>query len=405
MAEINHTGATDTSASASGPLADDDEISLLDLLQTMVENLRLLVLGPLLIGLSALGASFLIAPTYSAKMQFLPPQQQQSSATALLQSLGSLGGLAGAASGLKNPADQFLGFLKSQSVLDAMVERFKLVERYEAKLKEDARKTLLANTRTAAGKDGIISLEVDDKDPAFAAEMANAYVEELRTLMGRLAITEAQQRRLFFETKVQESKADLAKADTLLRATGVNVSTLKSSPAAAVEGVARLKAAITAQDIKIGSMRGYLADGAPEIKQALLELSTLRQELRKAEKDEPAASASGAADSYVERFRDYKYRETLYELFTKQYELARVDESREGALIQVIDAAQAPERKSKPKKALIAVIATLATGFALLLFVFVRKALANASQDPESAAKLAGIRRAFRRALGLRQSA
>jgi capsule polysaccharide export protein KpsE/RkpR len=326
----------------------------------------------------------------------------------LLQSLGSLGGLAGAASGLKNPADQFLGFLKSQSVLDAMVERFKLVERYEVKLKGDARKTLLANTRTAAGKDGIISLEVDDKDPAFAAEMANAYVEELRTLMARLAITEAQQRRLFFETKVQESKADLAKADILLRATGVNASTLKSSPAAAVEGVARLKAAITAQEIKIGSMRGYLADGAPEIKQAMVELNTLRLELRKAEKDDPASSvgtAAASADSYIERFRDYKYRETLYELFTKQYELARVDESREGAVIQVVDAAQPPERKSKPKKAQIAVIATLAAGFALLLFVFVRQALANASQDPESAAKLAGIRRAFRRALGLRQSA
>ena len=131
--------------------------------------------------------------------------------------------------------------------------------------------------------------------------------------------------------------------------------------------------------------------------------ATLRLELRKAEKDDPVGSAAGAADSYVERFRDYKYRETLYELFTKQYELARVDESREGALIQVIDTAQAPERKSKPKKALIAVIATLAAGFALLLFVFVRQALANASQDPESAAKLAGIRRAFRRALGLRQ--
>jgi capsular polysaccharide biosynthesis protein len=89
MAELNHTGVTDTPASASGPLADDDEISLLDLLQTMVENLRLLVLGPLVIGLSALGTSFLIAPTFSAKMQFLPPQQQQSSAAALVQSLGS----------------------------------------------------------------------------------------------------------------------------------------------------------------------------------------------------------------------------------------------------------------------------------------------------------------------------
>ena len=312
-----------------------------------------------------------------------------------------MGGLAGAASGLKNPADQFLGLLKSQTVLDAMIDRFKLMERYESKYKDEARTGLVKNTRAAAGKDGIISVEVDDKDPRFAAEMANAYVVELRKLMSRLAITEAQQRRLFFETKMQEAKADLAEADKTLRATGVNASTLKSNPAAAVEAVARIKGAITAQEIKMGSMRGYLTDSSPEIKQALVELSTLRTELRKAEKDEPA-SAGRPEDSYLERFRDYKYRETLYELFTKQYELARVDESREGAMIQVLDEAQAPERKSKPKKALIAVIATLAAGFALLLFVFVRQALANASRAEESAAKLADIRRSFRRAVGLR---
>jgi uncharacterized protein involved in exopolysaccharide biosynthesis len=381
--------------------AQDDEISLLDLLKTVAENLRLLVLGPLLVGLLALGGSFLVVPTFSAKVQFLPPQQQQSAATALLQNLGSLGGLAGAASGLKNPSDQYLGFLKSHSVVDTMIERFKLMERYEAKFKDDARKELLASTRASAGKDGIISVEVDDKDPRLAAEMANAYVEELRKLLARLAVTEAQQRRLFFETKMQEAKADLAEADKLLRATGVNASTLKSNPASAVEAVARLKGAITAQEIKIGSMRGYLTDTSPEVRQALLELGTLRSQLGKAEKDEPASSGR-SQDSYVERFRDYKYRETLYELFTKQYELARVDESREGAMIQVVDVAQPPERKSKPKKALIAVVATLAAGFALLLFVFVRQALANASRDAEAAAKLADIRHSLRRAMGLR---
>uniref|UniRef100_UPI004047AAF5 GNVR domain-containing protein n=1 Tax=Yoonia sp. TaxID=2212373 RepID=UPI004047AAF5 len=109
----------------------------------------------------------------------------------------------------------------------------------------------------------------------------------------------------------------------------------------------------------------------------------------------------GARGDYIARYRDFKYQETLFELFTRQFEMAKLDESREGATIQVIDAATAPELKSKPKKALIAVLATLATGFLLLLWVFVRQALKNAAQDTESAQKLAGIRAALRRSFGL----
>jgi uncharacterized protein involved in exopolysaccharide biosynthesis len=380
-------------------MPEEDEISLLDLLQTVVENLRLLVLGPLAVGVVALGISFGIEPTFTAKTQFLPPQQQQSSAAALLQSLGSLGGLAGAASGLKNPSDQYLAFMKSQTVADAMIERFKLTDRYEAKTRTDARLALAGSTRITAGKDGLIAVEVDDKDPAFAAQLANAYVEELRKLLGRLAVTEAQQRRLFFEKQVQEAKTSLAEAEKELGATGVSAATLKSSPVAAVEAVARLKGSITAQEVKLGSMRGYLTDSAPEFKQALVELATLRAELAKAEKNEPVAQGRGQ-DSYIDRFREFKYRETLYELFVRQYELARVDEAREGAVIQVVDVAQAPERKSKPKKAMIAVVATLAAGFALLLFVFVRQALRNAGQDQEAAQKLSQLKAAWQRALG-----
>lgn len=377
----------------------DDEISLLDLLQTVVDNLRLLVLGPLAVGLLALGISFVIVPTYTAKTQFLPPQQQQSSASALLQSLGSMGGLASAATGLKNPADQYVAFLKTQSIQDAMVDRFKLQERYDTKFKVDARKELLDNTKITAGKDSIIVLEVDDKDPKVAADMANAYVAELKRLMTRLSMTEAQQRRAFFENKILEAKDQLAEADKALRATGINASTLKSSPLAAVEVVAKLKGAITAQEIKIGGMRGYLTESAPEVKQAMVELGTLRSQLAKAEQNEPAATGR-LEDTYIERFRDYKYKETLYEMFAKQYELARVDEAREGAFIQVIDPAQPPEKKSKPKKALIAIIATLAAGFALLLFVFMRQALRNSTQDQDTASKLQTLRQSWRKALG-----
>ena len=377
----------------------EDEISLLDLLQVVVDNLRLLIVGPLAVGLLALGVSFVVTPTFTAKTQFLPPQQQQSAAASMLASLGSLGGLAGAAAGIKNPSDQYLAFMKSVSVQDALIERFQLVERYKAKLKEDARKELKERARIAAGKDGIISVEVDDHDPKVAADMANAHVEELHRLLARLAVTEAQQRRVFFEKQLAQTKDNLVKAEQALKSTGVNSSALKSTPAAAVETVARLKAMISAQEVKLASMRGYLSESAPDFKLALNELAAYRSQLAKAEENEPASTS---ATDYVARFRDYKYHETLFELFAKQYELARVDESREGAVIQVLDVAQPPERKSKPKKALIAIIATLATGFALLLWVFVRQALKNASASPQTAEKLQTLRMGWRRSLGLR---
>ena len=386
-----------TPVSASVPEGDDD-ISLLDLLQVVVDNLRLLVLGPLAVGLAALGISFAIPPTYTAKTQFLPPQQQQSAAASMLSSLGALGGLAGAATGLKNPSDQYIAFMKSVSVQDALIERFKLMDRYKAQTKTDARAALSGSSRVASGKDGLISVEVDDKEPQFAAQLANAHAEELQKLLGRLAVTEAQQRRVFFEKQLALAKENLVKAEVALKSTGVNSSALKSSPAAAVEAVARLRAGISAQEVKIASMRGYLTEAAPAMKQALTELLALREQLAKAERDEvPQAAVQG---DYVARYRDYKYHETLFELFAKQFELAKVDEAREGAVIQVLDMAQAPERKSKPKKALIAIIATLASGFALLLWVFVRQALRNAGRNPEAALKMSALRVSFSRAMG-----
>ena len=381
------------------PIPEDDEISLLDLLQTIVDNLRLLVLGPLAVGLAALGISFVIPPTYTAKTQFLPPQQQQSAAASMLASLGSLGGLAGAAAGLKNPADQYVAYMKSNTVEDALIDRFKLMERYQAKMRTDARLALEGNVRIASGKDGLISVEFDDKDPKFAAEVANAYVEELRTVLGRLAVTEAQQRRLFFEKQLVKAKDNLTAAEQALKATGISDSVLKSNPASAVAGVAALKAQITAQEVKVGAMRGYLAETAPDFKQALTELANLRAQLAKQDKADADTGTAGQGD-YISRYRDFKYHETLFELFAKQYEIARVDEAREGAVIQVLDAAQPPERKSKPKKALIAIIATLATGFALLLFVFIRQALRNGAQDSETATKLAMLKSSWRKALG-----
>ena len=384
------------SSSPQNMVQDDDEISLLDLLETLAERFWLLILGPLAVGLVGLGGSFLIDPTFTARTMLMPPQAQQSAAASLIQSLGALGGVAGAAAGIKNPNDQILALLKSRTLSDRMIDRFELMKVYKAKLRQDARKSLEGKVRISAGaKDGLVSIEVDDKDPKRAAEMANAYVQELSRLMGSLAITEAQQRRVFFERQLKEAKDNMTRAEVALKSGGIEADIYKSSPQAAVTAVAQVQAQIAAQEVKLGAMRGYMTESAPEFRQGLVEMQALRAQLAKLEATEKTQPGSASSD-YINRYRDYKYFETLFELFAKQYEIARVDESREGAVIQIVDPAIEPEWKSKPKRAMIAVIATLAAGFALVLYVFVAKALKNASQDPETASKLRAIWRGLR---------
>lgn len=359
---------------------EDDAIDFSDVLDTIVEQWRLLTLGPLLVGACALGITYLIPPTYTAVTRFLPPQQQQSAAAAMLQSLGPLGGLANATSSLKNPSDQYIALAKSRSVQGALVQSFKLQARYDTELNEDALSALDKNTRIGGGKDGLITIEVDDKDSAFSAKLANAYVKELSRLLSRLAITEAQQRRQFFEKQLLEAKVNLTKAEQALKSSGLNTSILKANPAAAVTAVAQIQAQIAAQEVRLASMRGYLTESAPAYKQAQAELNALKSESERTSSSVKTVDANDA--DYISRFRDFKYQETLFELMAKQFETAKVDEAREGASIQVVDVAQAPERKSKPKRGVAAVVSTVLAGAVLLVFVFIRKSLIRARRLP-----------------------
>ncbi|WP_420223951.1 Wzz/FepE/Etk N-terminal domain-containing protein [Pigmentiphaga litoralis] len=377
----------------------DDEISLIGILQVLADNLKSLVFIPLAVGVIVLLGSFAITPTFTATATFLPPQQQQSSAFGMLQSLGALSGLAGAAAGIKNPTDQYIGFLRSNTVQGAVVTRFDLKTRYEVKYLQKARDILKAKSRISAGKEGLINVEFDDKDPIFAAEVANGYVEELGELLNRLAITEAQQRRVFFEKQLGTAKDNLIRAEQSLAASGVSAAALNASPSVALEGPAKLRALVTAQEVKLASMRAYLTPAAPEFRQAQLELSALRNQLLKAEQEQPAGKAG--SNDYIAKYREFKYQETLFELFAKQYELARIDESREGATIQVIDRASAPELKSSPKRGFLAVGATVAAGMIMLIVAFARYALNNVSAHAAGAEQLlrlkASLRQTFRR--------
>lgn len=358
-------------------LDDGPGMSVADMLAALRRRWLLLVFGPLAAGLASVGVTALIAPTFTANTTFMPPQQAQSAAASALASLGPLAGLAGGASGARNSGEQYVSLMQSATVSDRIIDQFKLMDVYEAKLRIDARIALTSNVRIALGKkDGLISVAVDDKSPQRAADIANRYVDELRRFTSTLAVTEAQQRRVFFERQLQQSRDKLLQAQQALQASGFNPGALKAEPKAAAEGYARLKAELTAAEIRLQTLRGALADNTPEVRQQLTTIGALAAQLARSEQ----ASQPADGPDYVGKYREFKYQETLFELYARQFELARVDESREGALIQIVDAATVPEKKSRPKRAIAALLTTALTALALAVFVVVRAGRRNPGQ-------------------------
>lgn len=373
---------------------EDDGLDLLDLLLPIVQHRMLLIFAPLLVGALALGTTYLMTPVFTARTSILPPQQQQNSAMAALSQIGALAGLAGGAAGIKTPADQHVALMQSTTVLDRLVDQFDLMRVYESDYRFEARAALTDNVRISLGKkDGLITVEVDDTDPKRAADLANAHVEELRRLTSQLALTEAQQRRVFFEAELKQTRDRLTEAQQQLEASGFNQGALRAEPRAAAEGYAKLRAEVTAAEVRLQTLRRNFADTTPEVAQQQTLLAALRAQLGTLEQSTNAGTQTG----YVGKYREFKYQETLFELFARQYELARLDESREGALIQVVDPAAPPEWKSKPKRAIIAIAATLVTLLSLVAFVVMRHSWRQSATEPGTAEKISKLRSALRR--------
>ena len=358
---------------------DDSELSLQELLRPVVKRWRMMASGLFLFGAIGVAASYLITPVFASHTTFLPPQQQQSGASAALASLGALAGLAGGA-GLKSPVDQYISLMQSETVQDRMIDRFKLMQVYDLKYRDLTRKELARRSQIGAGKkDGLITVEVQDTDPARAAAMANRYVEELRLVTSSLAVTEAQQRRVFFENQLQETKARLVAAQTSLQASGFDAGAMKAEPRAAADTYAKARAELAAAQVRLETLRGSLADTSPEVRQQSAMVGALQGQVHSLESSD--ANAQNTPD-YVGKYREFKYQETLFDLMAKQYEIARIDESREGALIQVVDPARPGEHKVWPKRLLIGIGAAFA-GTLLLGLLFVareRLTVAKASQ-------------------------
>jgi uncharacterized protein involved in exopolysaccharide biosynthesis len=369
-----------------------NEDTVLDLLAAIAGNFKVLLITPILAGALALGATYLVAPVFTAKTVFLPPQQQQSATASALASLGALSGLAGAAGAMKSPGEQYVSLMQSTTVSDRLIDSFKLVEVYGAELRAEARKELASSVRISFGKrDGLITVEVDDKSPQRAADLANRYVEELRRVTSELALSEAQQRRLFFEGQLKDTKARLSAAQQNLQSSGFGSGSLRAEPKAAAEGYARLKAETTAAEVRLQTLRRSLADSAPEIQQQQALVAALRSQVAKLE----TSIETPVGADYVGKYREFKYEETLFDLFSRQYELARLDESREGALIQVVDAALPPERKSKPRRVFIAIAAGFGAFGLLLIVLAVRRSIRRLASQPGGAEQLRRLKTAW----------
>jgi tyrosine-protein kinase Etk/Wzc len=387
-----------------------DEISLLDLLIVLAEHKRLIFFITAIFALLAIVISFLLPVRYTATVTLLTPQQNTSIGAALASQLGSLGGmaaLAGGGLGLKNPNDMFVGMLKSRTVEDAMVQHFELMQEYHKRYLSDARKAFEKHADVdGSGKDGLIRVSVEDRDPDRAAKLANGYVDQFRNLSQHLAITEASQRRLFFEQELEQAKDNLANAEEALKATEqkTGLIQLDSQARALIESAATLRAQITAREVQIQGMQTYATGENAQLIQAQRELDSLRAQLTKLGGSEsstggelivPKGLVPEAGLEYARKLRDVKYNETIFDILARQFEVAKLDEAKQGALIQVVDPAIAPDKRSFPKRGLIVLGATALGFFFGVSIALMQAGLKRMKNDPEASEKFALLKRAL----------
>jgi tyrosine-protein kinase Etk/Wzc len=377
----------DTEQRVSGAVApaiplqqQEDSVDLLRLSILLARGKRILLLCGLAFGLVTMLVTLIMAPIFTATTTIMPPKKSSSPLAQLgaLSALAGGGGGADSALGLKNPDDLYIGLLQSNSVVDALIQRFHLMSVYKTKKMSDTRKMLVSNTTIKSEKSSLISISVQNHDPRRAAALANAYVEELYALMGHLAVTEAGQRRLFFEQQLEQEKNKLADAEVALAETERKTGIIQPAgqATATIMGIAQLRAQIAASQVQLKGLEASATEQNPEVVLLRTQIAGLESQLADMEKGNPEAAGlqddvemptskiPTASLEYIRKMRDVKYHETLFEMLSRQYEIAKVDEAKAGEIIQVVDPAQVPDRKSWPPRALL----TIAAGLVGMLF-------------------------------------
>lgn len=394
---------------------EESSIDVLDVLVLLAGRRRFIAFVTLVALLLGLAVAFILRPTFKASALIMPPQQQQSSASLLagqlsmLTGLGSGGGGAAASLGLKNPADMYVGILESRTIADELIHKFDLQAIYKKKKLVDTRAALKQHTNIETGKDGLIHVDVTDHDPNRASALANEYVDELYRMNSTLAIGEAAQRRVFFDQQLNDEKAALQKAEVDLRNTEQRTGVIQLSAQAAtiIRSIAETRAQIDSAEVQLQAMSTFATEQNPDAIQLQQKIAALRAQLTDYENSQkklppgdielPAGQVPQATLEYIDKLRDMQYHETLFELLAKQYEAARLDEAKSAPIIQVIDRAIPPDKKSGPPRRLL-IVGFAFAGFCLAcLWVFLKDGLHRLKQNPEQAEKLSRLRAALHR--------
>jgi uncharacterized protein involved in exopolysaccharide biosynthesis len=317
----------------------------------------------------------------------------------MLASLGSLASFAGAAAAIKSPEEMYVAFLKSRSVEDDVIQRLNLMAHYGDKTKHEARKDLERNVTITADKmTGLITLDANDHSPTFAAKLANAQVTALHDLLSRIAVTGAQQRRQFFAQQMKITENALSAADARFRAMS-SQGGLPATEALALNDVqtsTALRAKIAALEIELAAMRRFATDENPDVQRVSTQLAALREQFAKFQQGGMRIVAPTAkGEAAISALRDLLTQQEVLKIMTRQYEMAKIDEAREGPLLQQVDVAHPPEKPARPRRALITFAALLFGVLLGTLAALVRYLATNAARDPSVAAEIAALRAAW----------
>ncbi len=409
---IEETAETIDDASLSEVSSDGYKVSLIHVLTQLAYRKWLIAKVTGVAVLIGLVLCFVLPVRYSATTKIMPPQQTQSTASMLMmnQLTSAVGGgaaLVGGGLGLKNPNDIYIGLLTSRPVADAIIQKFSLMQTYHAKDMTAARKKLASYTKVISEKSGFIAVSVTDKDKKRVAEMANAYTDQLRVLTQTLAVTEASQRRLFYEEQLKQAKHALVAAELAFQQVQQNkgLVALDAQTKSMIESLALLHAQITAKQVELQALRSYSTEHNPDVQLTENELSSLQSEAAaQAEQSRAPGFANlslkdvpSAGLDYLRAEHEFLYQQTLYDLLIKQYDAARLDDAKEAVLIQVVEPAIPPDRKASPRRTVIVLWFAMLGFIAACIYIVGRERVRHDQQAAQSWSEL-------RSALSIRSS-
>ena len=327
--------------------------------------------------------SLLLPKAYISTASVFPPQQEATIGSSILSSQIPMAGMGGALSGflgLKSPADLWVGILMSHTVQDEIIKRFNLREIYGKEKIEDARKALEKKISISKTKEEIILISVEDRDPEAAARMANAFVEELDKINKQVAMSSGKRTRIFIEKRLVEAREELKKIEGEIKSfmEANRAVKLDDQTRVIIESIGALKGQLMAKELEYQTIASYAASTNPQVEILKTQVDQLRKQLTDLDQGNggqkdifmPMAKIPKIAERYTTLIRDAKIQETLFELLTQQYEMAKIQESKDSPIIQVLDYANPPEKKSKPRRGLIVATATFASLFISVLLAF-----------------------------------